>query len=52
MLGAIITGAWTFVVGSTATVIGNSIYDLGKMFVDVYVLNKDKYENECTGDDN
>ncbi len=45
MLTAIINGAWTFAVGSAAATLGNALYELGKLALEVYVLNKDK-ENE------
>ena len=42
MLNLIINGAWTFAVGSAASTLGCTLYDLGKLAFEVYVLNEDK----------
>ena len=53
MLSLIVTAATTYVVGSIASFVGNGVYEIGRTYLDYYVLDrengveKDNYQREA-----
>ena len=41
MLTLIVTAATTYVVGSVASFVGNGVYEIGRTYLDYYVLDRE-----------